>query len=125
MLLLLILLAKGLTLVRRKISGLGRIKIACFMSLYLGASVILEGWKIYGYDEVKGAMPSTSTASSFYRLNHHPGITVTVTLTLTITLTITLTLGGGGVRLPVAPWFGVDRTQDFCTHMVLGEFGHS
>jgi hypothetical protein len=48
---LLIFLAKGWTLVRYKISSTGRIKLTVLMTFTFFASVALDSWKSYGYDE--------------------------------------------------------------------------
>jgi hypothetical protein len=50
---LLILLAKGWTIVRRKISPQGRVKLSMFVTAHLCLSVLAITWSQYGYDVAK------------------------------------------------------------------------
>jgi len=44
------LLAKGWTIVRRKISGSGRVKVAIYITFFLQASISLQIWRFYGFN---------------------------------------------------------------------------
>ncbi|GMH53261.1 hypothetical protein TrST_g11720 [Triparma strigata] len=50
---LLIFLAKGWTLVRYKISGQGRIKIAILVTVTLSTQMLVDAWSISGFDEAE------------------------------------------------------------------------
>ena len=49
-LLLLILLAKGWTITRRKISAMGRVKLSMYTTIYMCVYISALGWSLYGYD---------------------------------------------------------------------------
>ena len=51
LILLLIVLAKGWTVVRRKLSSRGRIKIAAYLSFYLVTSLLMQFWIEFGFDD--------------------------------------------------------------------------
>jgi hypothetical protein len=50
LLLLLILIAKGWTITRRKISGMGRVRLATYTTIYTSVNVSAMGWSIWGFD---------------------------------------------------------------------------